>query len=257
MIKDRPKGLLARPEYSHIPPLPLAVSLETVPELVRASLGPLGGIQPVTKAMSDAAAGPLFDLPSPGEVELFRRAGTKFQMVQVVLSLAGFTVEGEASHAIPYSLSLIPASKRGKVQTTTIDFIEKVDIGEYLRKTQPCYRGYNPFSGAWGLYAPLGIYGSDLPDGYVDELGLVVEQYFLATEYDAQDILTTPIGFTNPRAEEKYQRRHQKLLFTPFRKVEARRIWGAETPIELFLDRVPGIGVRAQSPFALRRAWPG
>jgi hypothetical protein len=26
-----------------------------------------------------------------------------------------------------------------------------------------------------------------------------------------------------------------KLLFTPFKKVEARRVWGAQTPIELFL----------------------
>lgn len=235
MIKDRPAGLLAIPEYRRLPSLPFAVDLNMVPELVRAGLGPLGGIQPVTGAMAKAAGGPMFDRPSPGEIDLFRAAGTNFQLVSVVLSLAAVAVRDGTTYGVPYSLSLIPVSKRGKVHTTTIDFIEKVDIGGYLRKTQPCYWGYNPFSGAWGLYAPLGMYGSDLPDGFVDELGLVVGQYFLATEYDAQDILTTPIGFTNPRAEEKYQLRHQKLLFTPFKKVEARRIWGAESPIELFL----------------------
>jgi hypothetical protein len=33
----------------------------------------------------------------------------------------------------------------------------------------------------------------------------------------------------------KYEKHRKKLLFTPFKKVEARRVWGAETPIELFL----------------------
>jgi hypothetical protein len=33
----------------------------------------------------------------------------------------------------------------------------------------------------------------------------------------------------------RYEKHRNKLLFTPFKKVEARRIWGAETPIELFL----------------------
>ncbi|MBR9972449.1 hypothetical protein [Magnetospirillum sulfuroxidans] len=235
MIKDRPKGLLARPEYSHIPPLPLAVSLETVPELVRASLGPLGGIQPVTKAMSDAAAGPLFDLPSPGEVELFRRAGTKFQMVQVVLSLAGFTVEGEASHAIPYSLSLIPASKRGKVEALPIDYVEKIDLEAILGKSLPFYGGYDPFLGTWGFYASTKTFGGALPSRFIDELGLVVAAYFLATEYDCEDILNPSIGFTDPDMEKRYNKNHRKTFFKPFKKLEARRVWGSQSPIELFL----------------------
>jgi hypothetical protein len=35
--------------------------------------------------------------------------------------------------------------------------------------------------------------------------------------------------------KEKYERHRKRLLFTPFERVESRRIWGAETPIELFL----------------------
>jgi hypothetical protein len=33
----------------------------------------------------------------------------------------------------------------------------------------------------------------------------------------------------------RHEKHRRKLLFTPFKKVEARRVWGAETPIELFL----------------------
>jgi hypothetical protein len=33
----------------------------------------------------------------------------------------------------------------------------------------------------------------------------------------------------------RYEKHRKELLFTPFKKVEARRVWSAETPIELFL----------------------
>ena len=51
MINDRPAHLQNQPDYRTLPEKPFAVSYDALPELVRISLLPLGGIQPVTNAM--------------------------------------------------------------------------------------------------------------------------------------------------------------------------------------------------------------
>lgn len=236
MIKNRPAALLADPEYTRLPTHPFSVGFDALPELVRTSLGLLGGIQPVTGAMARAAKGPLYDRPSDGEIQLFRKIGTKFQLISVVVNLAALTVVNGVPHGLPYAVSLIPASKRNAVDECTIDLIAQLDIEKIHRESEPCYLGYTPFSGAWSMYGTLGLFLGGKPSNhFVDELGLVVQQYFLATEYEREDVLVTRIDFSNPRTEEKYHRHREKLLYTPFKKVEARRVWGAESPIELFL----------------------
>jgi hypothetical protein len=55
MIKDRPKHLMNQGAYGRIPAEPFAVKFDALPELVRKSLGALGGIQPVTGTMMKAA----------------------------------------------------------------------------------------------------------------------------------------------------------------------------------------------------------
>ena len=86
MIENRPASLLADPAYSILPKLPIALDWSSIPELIRVATLDLGGIQPVTKAMSEAAGGTLHDKPSDREVELFRRRGTNFQLISIVLS---------------------------------------------------------------------------------------------------------------------------------------------------------------------------
>jgi hypothetical protein len=79
MIKDRPAHLLAQPDYKALPQKAFGVHFDALPDFVRKSFGPLGGIQPVTGAMFKAAQGKLHDLPSPGEIELFRKAEMRFR----------------------------------------------------------------------------------------------------------------------------------------------------------------------------------
>ena len=100
--------------------------------------------------------------------------------------------------------------------------------------THPGYVGYDPFSGEWNLYGPLGLIAADTK-GFLDEVGIVVGMYFLATEFEFDDVLMVTVGRQKERLEAKYRKRRSELLFRPFRTVEARRIWGAETPIELFM----------------------
>ena len=74
-IKDRPQHLLDQKEYIRLPSNPFAVAFDVLPDLLRQSLGSLGGIQPVTGAMAAAAQGEIRDKPSQGEIELFKKAG--------------------------------------------------------------------------------------------------------------------------------------------------------------------------------------
>lgn len=235
MITNRPKQLLDRPDYNRFPAEPFQLGFEVVPELARTSLGPLGGIQPVTTAMFEVAGNTISDLPSPAEIELFKKLGSRFQLISVVANLARLKHDSGGWRGIPYSISLMPASKRGAIDERPIEDIAHLDLEKFRRETQPCYTGYDPFVGNWGLYAPLGTLIQQKFGGALDELGIVIGAYYLATAIDPEQVVEVPLGFNNPRLEEKYGRHRGKLLYRPFTEVRPRRIWGVESPIELFL----------------------
>lgn len=236
MINNRPNSLLNQDDYKKLPTKPFAVDFGSLPELVRRALGPLGGIQPVTREMTKAAGGILHDMPSAGEIELFREKGGVFQMISLVLNVAHLKEVDGVTVAIPYSLSMMPASKRGAVDERSIDLVSKLDSQKNLKEFEPCYAGFDPFSGNFGLHGPLGLFIGETPFGcFLDELGIVIGQFFLAKSYDPTDVLETKIGFPNERAEEKYRKHRAKLLYKPFTEIKPRRIWGAQSPIELFL----------------------
>jgi len=234
MIRDRPAHLLADHAYSHRPKPPYALDWSAVPELVRVSILDLGGIQPVTGAMMAAAGGSIYDKPSEAEVALFRERRTAFQMVSVVATVAAVGQRDGAFAVTPVALSLIPASKRGEVTTVPVESVAALSGGENFSKFEPGYVGYDPFKGEWSAYGPLGLIASS-EKGFLDEVGIVVDTYFLASEFDPDDVLTMHVGMPSEKLEAKYRKRRRELLFEPFRRVEARRIWGVETPIELFL----------------------
>lgn len=227
MIENRPKHLLAQEDYKRLPTKPFAVDFESLPKLVRQALGPLGGNQPMTGEMAKAAHGQLRDMPSNGEIELFKEKGSVFQMISLVLNIAHLKEGDGTPVAIPYSLSLMPASKRGAVDERNIDLVSKLDAQKTLKEFEPCYAGFDPFSGDFGLYGPLHLFIGKKPFGcFLDELGIVIGQFFLANSYDPADVLEVAIGFPSERAEEKYRRHRAKLLYTPFTEIKPRRVGG-------------------------------
>ena len=83
------------------------------------------------------------------------------------------------------------------------------------------------------------MYCGNLPglipgEGFLDEIGVVVDAFYLATEYDPTEVLAPDIGLPEA-ARERYAKHRQNLMFKPFRKIEARRVWGVGSPIEMFL----------------------
>jgi hypothetical protein len=234
MIRDRPAHLLADPAYSVRPPLPYLVDWSTVPELIRHSTADLGGIQPVTRAMIDAAGGILHDLPSEAELAMFRQLGTEFQIISVVASLVAVEQRQDALLTKPFALSLMPAQKRGKLEVCSVETAATLGVAAIAREAQAVYRGYDPFSGVYGVYA-LGVPDIVVGPGFLDEIGLVVDAFYLATTFETEDVLAPDIGMPPGEAADRYARYRRNLLFKPFKRPEARRVWGAESPIELFM----------------------
>ncbi|RYH15234.1 MAG: hypothetical protein EON54_28815, partial [Alcaligenaceae bacterium] len=195
----------------------------------------LSGVQPLTKAMMDAAGGELHDKPSEGEIALFQARDTNFQLISVVLScITAGSIDGVVQ-AKPFAVTFIPASKRDVVSRVKIDFVAQIDVSNWLA-TGPFYSGYDPFSGAWGLFGNLPGYFEGHRTGFFDEIGIVIDQFFLAESIPEEDeILMMDLKMPSVEMTRKYLKHRKKLFFAPFKKVEARRIWGAETPIELFV----------------------
>ena len=105
MIRNRPASLLADPAYATLPALPVALDLAAVPEWIKASILTLGGVQPITGAMAEAAGGELHDQPSAGELALFRDSGARFELVFVVVSIAKFVSVNGVPHGVPYAVA--------------------------------------------------------------------------------------------------------------------------------------------------------
>lgn len=64
----------------------------------------------------------------------------------------------------------------------------------------------------------------------------MIDQFFLTVETpEDNEILMMDLQMPSPEMKARYEKHRKKLFFTPFKTAEARRVWGAETPIELFL----------------------
>lgn len=236
MIKDRPAALEDRAEYRKLPTKPFSLSWDWVPEFVNASLMPLGGIQPITGKMAELAGALMYDDPSEAEVEYFRSIDAKFQPILLVMSLASISGTEDALEGVPYAISAIPMSKRGIVTTVDVDSVKAHRGGAAFVEADWCYSGFDPFVGEWSIFSRaetiLEMKGGK---GYVDELGVAIGMYYLRTEYDRDDVSEVDRFLPDEKSRKRFLRNRIKTIYQPFRRVETRRIWGAQTPIELFL----------------------
>lgn len=237
MIDNRPAYLLADPGYAVIPALPIGLELGTVPDWVKLSMLHLGGVQPITGEMMEAAGFVLEDRPSDGEIELYRRKGTRFQMVSVVTSIAAFRKIDGVMMGVPYAISLVPANKRGTVLSNVdVEYVRQIDLNAVLQQQEPCYVDFNPFTGHWGGWGNITVFLGDQPrNAFPDGLGLVTDMYYLQLGFDPETVGVVNLGMGEGKPFRKYHRHRTRLMFSPFETFRARRVWGAESPIELFL----------------------
>ncbi|PZU87003.1 MAG: hypothetical protein DI527_19435 [Chelatococcus sp.] len=107
-----------------------------------------------------------------------------------------------------------------------------------LQRMEPCYVGFNPFSGQWEAFGPVPLMLGNPPWAtYPDGIGLVTDMYYLQVGFDPSEVLFVDMGMGEGKPRQKYMRHRNKLMFTPFEELQARRVWGAQSPIELFLPQ--------------------
>ena len=218
-----------------VPPRPFNAAWQAIPEVVRVSTMPLSGIQPLTAEMFKVAGGELRTKPSEEEIELFREKGTKFQMISLVLTMAFWEEVEDRILGIPCSLHVIPSIKRGKVQYCEIDTVAALaDLGERT-EMEDVYAGFDPFSGQYSMSILGGDYVAWSRQKHpLTDVGFVLERYFLANEFDREDVAEFDT-FIPEEHKKAYKRNRIKKLYTPFKKWESRHIWGVDSDIERFL----------------------
>jgi hypothetical protein len=236
LIKDRPKDLLEIDFYTQLPEVPVEFAYDSLPEFLNVDLLQMFGIIPKTMDLIMNTQRGFLDKPSEKEIDYYRKRDTKFQMINVVANIHTFKISGDKALAFPYSISLVAGSKRGEPQTCSIDFFKSVGFNQF--ESNNCYSDFSPFLPVQqGFYGPIELfYGNNDIQVYTDTIGFVLETFFLPTDIDLDDaVLHEPQGFDREIITRYGKYRKKKRYFKPFTNVVPRRIWGCDSPIELFL----------------------
>jgi hypothetical protein len=238
-----------------VPPRPFEAAWQTIPEVVRVSMTPLSGIQPLTAEMFESAGQELRTKPTEEEIKLFREKGTKFQMISLVLTMAFWEEVDDRILGVPCSLHVLPSIKRGKVQYCEIDTVASLaDLGERT-EFEDVYAGFDPFSGKYSMSVMGGDYVAwSRQKRPLTDVGFVLERYFLASEFDKEDVAEFD-SFIPDAHKKAYKRNRIKKLYTPFKRWESRHIWGVESDIERFLfQELLSRGLRPQLQWIIYRS---
>lgn len=242
-IQNRPQELRALPNYSYLPDEPFEIDLASAAgEFLAREIFDLDGVQPLESSVLHLSNETFQGLPVVGvnpskeAVEFYRKRGDTFQMVNVVICCHSFERREGRLFALPYHISLRPASKNNSPQEIDIEWIANHDLSKVL-EGRPHYIGYNPFTTAFGLYALGPVPVSETVCS--DVIGFVYNSYFVASKHVRKDVLdpglcTTLLGDANGVLGD-YRSFRFKKYFKKFTNSRPEKIWGCDSPIELFL----------------------
>lgn len=242
-IKNRPPELWAFPNYSHLPDESFQIDLAgAAGEFLARDIFDLDGVQPLELTVLNLSNEKFEGLPvvgvNPSEeaIDFYRKRGDTFQMVNVVVCCHSFERREGKLYALPYHISLRPALKNGSPQQAGVDRIANFDL-ERILEGKPHYIGFNPFTTAFGLYAVGPIPVSETVCS--DMIGFVYNAYFIASNHVQKDALdpglcTALLGETRGVLGD-YRKFRFKQYFKKFTDSKPVKIWGCDSPIELFL----------------------
>lgn len=242
-IENRPQELWGLPNYGCLPDEPFGIDLEgSIGQFLSNDLFDLDGTQPIENKIIGLSKElynglPVFEVnPSKEAIEFYQNRGDAFQMINVVVCCYAFEkIDGKLT-GLPYHVSLRPAQKRGLSSSVSANWIEKIDLSAVL-EGNPHYMGYNPFSNAFGVYACGSVPKNEKICS--DVIGLVYNTYFLASNYEQKDVCdpgmcTALIGESRAILND-YRKYRFSRYFKPFKDIAPIKIWGCDSPIELFL----------------------
>ena len=237
MIVNRPICLESTPYYKCLPNIPFAPNYSTLPGLLNVDIFTLHGLLPITKDIYELWPIGILSQPNHKVFSYYADKNIKFQMVLVIANFYALECSNGLIRGRPYVISLMPASKRNKVQEIDVASIKNLDMDELLNQDL-IYLNFDPFKGHWDFFGSINAFaGSQAQlDSYTDSIGFVVGAYFLANKYSKRDVLL-PGALTSldQQTHREYRNYRIKRYYTPFKNLEPRKLWGADSPIELFL----------------------
>lgn len=247
MINNRPSHLTGISYYKSLPPLPILVDRDMFPDLLKFDIFELCGLMPITRQISELSPEGILVQPTKEIVEYYCLNNIRFIMVSIIVNCCIFKEENDMILGYPYSVSIFPSSKRGQLDYVDPRFAVSFNL-EDMPTNNCIYLDYNPFCGEWGLFGDYGLFAGK--DGinlcFSDMIGFVMGTYFLADNFCKEDILLSNMANAPHTIQKKYRTFRIKRYFNPFASLQPRRIWGVDSPIELFL--MQGMVNRGFSP---------
>ena len=261
MITNRPKYLSDNIRFYDSFPrgYNMDVDYSCLPGLLNFDFHMLNGILPLTKSRfnflghngeSDGKKTTIvFVNPLPEEYDYFESIGvTEFQAISIILNFYAFEeVEKNVLSGKPYSVSQVPMEKRKQIDTWNIKLLKNFDLEELCQSGGHVMSKFNPFAGFYdGIGAHYSLFSDITKNDHADSIGFQWGMYFLCPKYDVKEVQIPENHTYSPQINAKYRKYKTKLYFEPFSNVNPRRIWGCDSPIELFL--LQGLYVRELTP---------
>jgi len=257
LIENRPTYLKEHiPFYSAFPKgYNLDVDYSSLPELLNFDFPTLNGILPLTKAMFDfliakpGGSNVVEVNPSKAEYEYYESIGViEFQAISIVFNFYALNeIEKGTVLGMPYNVSLVPMQKRGVIETWNIESLKQHDLREICQMGGFVYTEYDPFS-AWktGMGMHYSLFSNLQLKVPTDSIGFQWGLYFLSPIFDKKQVRMPENSTFSKPINAKYRNFKTSLYYKTFSNIIPRRIWGCDSPIELFL--LQGLHVRNLKP---------
>ncbi|MFB6343519.1 DUF559 domain-containing protein [Saccharicrinis sp. FJH62] len=261
MITNRPKYLSDNIDFYNSFPqgFNLDIDYKTLPPLLNFDFHTLNGILPLTKprfefigenSTVDGKRGTTIEVnPSPIEYEYYKSIGvTEFQAISIIFNFYAFNKVGENEIlGKPYSVSLIPMEKNGKIDTWNIDLLKTFDLRELCQRGGHVFTDFNPIKGWYsGMAMHYSLFSKMPSTTHSDSIGFQWGMYFLSPIFDKKDVIMAENHTYSRPINAKYRKYKTNLYYKTFPDTRPRRIWGCDSPIELFL--LQGFHIRGLSP---------
>ena len=157
-IKDRPESLNKLPYYLEIPSEHIYIDLEsTIHDYLKDDLFQLDGPQPFERKYAKTFNGIFTVNPSDLLLSLYEKENINFQMINIVINAFSFIHKNNVLSCKPYSISLVPFSKRGKISTCPPDLFKHLMIDE-IREQEWAYLGFNPFNQGYDIFGQFSAF---------------------------------------------------------------------------------------------------
>lgn len=234
MIDNRPKILFNSVGYNKLPDCPFTIDYSNLPSLLKFDMLTLFGIQPVIMPILEIRPG-LVANPTQEEIEYYNSINASFQIIHIVVNLHSFIMKDGIAYGQPYAINIVPGPKRGNPDLANIELLSKLDLG-MISEQQTLYTDFNAFKGVYGgFWGKAEILIRPNQEIFLDTIGFVSETYFLNIKHNQEEILMPGVEIPNEKLNKRYRKLRVNKYYKPFENINPRKVWGADSPIELFL----------------------